>query len=80
LALLKILQKSNVRKKLFEISGNEKPVREAEKRISKDKQKVTLILSDETMEEVEKLKALLGKNLSMDELIKFMAQSTDSKS
>jgi hypothetical protein len=79
LGAIENLTKKQCEKKLFEISGNEKPARETEKRISKNKNKVTLILSDETMEEVEKLKALIGKNLSMDELIKFMAQSTIQK-
>jgi hypothetical protein len=79
LGAIENLTKKQCKKKILEISGNEKPAREAEKRISKDKHKVTLILSDETMEEIEKLKALLGKNLSMDELIKFMAQSAIQK-
>jgi len=39
----------------------------------------SLRLSDETQAEVEKLKALLGKNLSMDELIKFMATTAIAK-
>jgi hypothetical protein len=63
LGAIENLTKRQCEKKLFEISGNEKPAREAEKRISKEKHKVTLILSDETM----------------DELIKFMAQSTIEK-
>jgi hypothetical protein len=45
------------------------------KRVSKDQVRISLILSDETQEELEKLKGLLGKELSMDELIKFMAKA-----
>lgn len=67
------LTKKECEKKLFEITGKEiKP--DKSKRISEDKVKVAFVLSDETMVEVEKLKALLGKDLDMDQLIQFMAK------
>lgn len=62
-------------KKLFEMSGKEIPTREETKRISKDSSKVTVVLTDETLEKVQKLKDLMAKDLSMDELISMMADS-----
>ena len=62
-------------KKLFEMSGKEVQTREETRRISKDSSKVTVILSDETLEKIQKLKDLMGKELSMDELISMMADS-----
>lgn len=76
---LEDLSKKECEKKLFELFGSEKPAREEKKRISSENSKVTLILSDETWAEVEKLKALLGKDLSMDELIRLMAKTTIEK-
>ena len=34
---------------------------------------MAIVLSDKTIEEIERLKALLGKDLTMDELVMFMA-------
>lgn len=73
------LSKKECEKKLFQMSGKEKPVKEEQKRISQDKNFVSLVLSDTTLAEVDKLKSLLGKNLSMDELIKFMAKAAIEK-
>lgn len=73
------LSKRDCEKKLFEISGKQLRVREEKKRISSDQSKVSIILSDATMAEVQKLKALLGKEVSMDELIHFMAQAAIEK-
>ncbi|HXH76780.1 MAG TPA: HNH endonuclease [Bacteriovoracaceae bacterium] len=67
--------KKECEKTLFGISGEKIPAKESVKRLSKDQIKVSIILSDETQAEIEKLKALLGKDLSMDELIKFMAKT-----
>ncbi|WPU66971.1 hypothetical protein [Peredibacter starrii] len=67
------LTKTECEKRLFEITGKEKKPGKA-KRISKDKIQEVYVLSDETMATVEKLKDLLGKNLSMDELVQFMAK------
>jgi len=67
------LSKKECEKKLFALSGQEKPTEEKQKRISKDKIQVAIILSDKTMEEIERLKALLGKDLTIDELVMFMA-------
>ncbi|HXH75268.1 MAG TPA: HNH endonuclease signature motif containing protein [Bacteriovoracaceae bacterium] len=71
--------KKDCEKTLFGLSGEKKPARESNKRISQDKSKVSYILSDETQAEVLKLKGLLGKNLTMDELIRFMARTTIAK-
>lgn len=73
------LSKNGCEKKLFEMSGKEKEVKETKKRISSNKTYVSIVLSDETLVEVEKLKALLGKDLSMDELIKYMAATAIEK-
>jgi hypothetical protein len=67
------LSKAECEKTLFALSGEKRPAREGVKRISKDESKVSYILSDETRTKVEKLKALMGRDLSMDELIGFMA-------
>ncbi|HXH76019.1 MAG TPA: HNH endonuclease signature motif containing protein [Bacteriovoracaceae bacterium] len=69
------LTKKACEKTLLGISGKTLPAKESSKRISHDHVKVSIILSDETQAEVDKLKALLGKNLSMDELIRFMAKT-----
>ncbi|HXH76133.1 MAG TPA: HNH endonuclease signature motif containing protein [Bacteriovoracaceae bacterium] len=73
------MSKKDCEKMLLGISGEKKPARESNKRISKDKVKVSIILSDETQAEVEKLKALLGKDISMNELIMFMAKTAIAK-
>ncbi|HXH75232.1 MAG TPA: HNH endonuclease signature motif containing protein [Bacteriovoracaceae bacterium] len=73
------LTKKECEKKLIQISGTEKPAREHTKRLSTSTSKVTIILTDETLAEVEKLKALMGRNLSMDELINFMAKNAIQK-
>ena len=66
------LTKKECEQKLFEITGKE-AIPDKTKRISKDKVQVAIVLSDETMAEVEKLKNLLGKDLDMDQLVRFMA-------
>lgn len=68
------LSKKECEKKLFQLSGKEEIPRETQKRVSADKVQVAIVLSDETMNELDKLKALLGKDLSMDELVQFMAK------
>ncbi|WPU63609.1 HNH endonuclease [Peredibacter starrii] len=68
------LTKTECEKKLFEITGKEEKPKDKRKRISKDKIQVAIVLSDETMAYVEKLKGLLGKNLDMDQLVQFMAK------
>ena len=68
------LSKRECEKKLFQLSGKEDIQRETQKRVSQDKVQVAIVLSDETMKELEKLKSLLGKDLSMDELVQFMAK------
>ena len=67
------LTKKECEQKLFEISGKEL-IPDKTKRISKDKIQVAVVLSEETMELVERIKALLGKNIEMDELVQFMAK------
>jgi ribosomal protein L44E len=79
LAQVENLSKREAEKKLFKISGQEKPVREAQSRISENKSKVTIILSDETMVALKEVKDLLGKNLCSDELIQLMAEALKEK-
>ncbi|HXH74508.1 MAG TPA: HNH endonuclease signature motif containing protein [Bacteriovoracaceae bacterium] len=67
------LTKKECEKKLFEISGVEIQVKETKKRVAQDKSKVVMVLSDETLQKLDRLKALMGKNLSQDELINLMA-------
>lgn len=67
------LTKKECEKKLFRITGKEEVPGDKKKRVSKDKVQVAIVLSDETIKKIEKLKGLLGKNLSMDELVQFMA-------
>lgn len=73
------LSKREAEKKLFEMSGKEKPVKETQKRISENKSKVTLALSDGTMEILKDVKDLLGKDMSSDELIQLMAKTLKEK-
>ena len=68
------LSKRECEKKLFQLSGKEDLPKDTQRRVSQDKVQVAIVLSDETMRELDKLKALLGKNLSMDELVQFMAK------
>lgn len=63
-------------KKLFEMSGQEIPAREEKKRISKDKHKVTMILSDETMEKLDRVKGLIHREVSQEKLLSLMADIT----
>ena len=68
------LTKTECEKKLFEITGKEEKLKDRKKRISKDKVQVAIVLSDETMEMVNQLKNLLGKEIEMDQLVQFMAK------
>ena len=67
------LTRKECEKKLFEITGKEELPGDRKKRVSKDKVQVAIVLTDETMKQIEKLKGLLGKDLSMDDLVLFMA-------
>lgn len=73
------LSKKETEKKLFSISGKEKPVKETKSRISESKSKVSLVLSDETLEALKEVKDLLGKDVSSDELIQLMAKALKEK-
>lgn len=73
------LSKKQAEKKLFELSGKEKPAKESRQRISEKQNKVSLILSDETIEAIKEVKALLGKDIDSDELMKLMAQALKEK-
>ena len=66
------MTKNECEKKLFEMTGKELPTKPINKRISKTHTKVSIVLSDETLEALEEVKKLLGKQISMDELIKYM--------
>lgn len=52
------LTKKQCERKLFEITGKELVPDEIKKRLSEDKVQVAVVLSDETLAEIEKLKAL----------------------
>ena len=58
----------------FVISGEEKKEKEKEKRISSSKVKATIILSDKTLNSLQMVKDLLGKDLSYNDLIDYMAE------
>lgn len=73
------LTKSSCIKKLFELSGNEAHESDSSERVSHDKTKVSMILSNETLLELQKLKELLGEELSYDALMKLMVQTTIEK-
>lgn len=73
------LTKSSCIKKLFEISGKEVKEKESSERISHDQTKVSMILSNETLLELQKLKELLGEELSSDALVKLMVKTTIEK-
>lgn len=73
------LSKRQAEKKLFEMTGKERPAKETQRRINKNKNKVSLIISDETLEALKEVKDLIGKELSSDELIKLMAQALKEK-
>lgn len=66
------MSKNECEKKLFEMTGKELPTKPINKRISKTHTKVSIVLSDETLEALEEVKKLLGKQISMDQLIKYM--------
>jgi hypothetical protein len=68
------LTKRQCERRLFEITGRELVPEESKKRLSHDKIQVAVVLSDETLAEIEKLKALMGRDISMDELVRFMAK------
>jgi hypothetical protein len=73
------LSKKEAEKLLFKMSGKEVPAREGHERISKNKLKVTYILSDETLEAINEVSALIGGNMSKDELLKLMAGALKEK-
>ena len=54
------LSKKACEKKLFELSGKEIPQKSEMKRVSEDKIKVALVLPDDVLEKLERLKDLLG--------------------
>lgn len=68
------LTKRECEKKLFELTGKVIPSKEKKKRISEDKVQVAIVLSNETIKEIDRLKGLLGKDFTMDELVLFMAK------
>lgn len=70
------LSKKECEKMLFDLSGKEDKPKETKRRVSSDKIQVAVVLSDETIKKLEHLKNLLGKDMSTDELVKFMAEET----
>lgn len=73
------LNKKECEKKLFEITGKDIPVKETQERVGVDKVKVAIVLSDETLQAIEEVKNLIGKELSHDELILYMAKAATQK-
>jgi 5-methylcytosine-specific restriction endonuclease McrA len=73
------LSKKDCEKKIFEMTGEVLPQRESKKRVADDKMKVAIILSDETIELMEKVKALIGKDLSSDQLIRYAMEAAVEK-
>ncbi|HXH74237.1 MAG TPA: HNH endonuclease signature motif containing protein [Bacteriovoracaceae bacterium] len=73
------LTKFETEKKLIKISGKDKPARESRKKISDKNNRVTYVLSDETMESIAEVKSLIGKNISTDELMKLMVNALKEK-
>ena len=71
---LENLSKKEGEKMLFAISGEEKTEKDNQRRVSSEKVRVSIILSDETIEKCELLKNLLGQNLSYQELIEYMVE------
>lgn len=61
---------------LFVMSGEEKMEKESEKRISSSKVKISIILADETLASLKKVKDLLGKEMSHQDLIQYMVDVT----
>lgn len=74
LAQLENLSLKEGEKMLFAISGEEKPEKENKRRISSEKIRVSIILSDDTIEKCEHLKGLIGKSLNYQELIEYMLE------
>lgn len=69
------LSKKHCEKKLFELSGKEVPTKESKKRVSDDSIQVAIVLKDETIKALDHLKALLGQDLSMDDLLQFAVKA-----
>jgi hypothetical protein len=69
---LENLSKKEGEKMLFAISGEEKKEKENQRRISSEKVRVSIILTDSTFDKCNLLKDLIGKNLSYQELIDYM--------
>jgi hypothetical protein len=68
------LSSRDCEKELFKISGKTEPyVKDKAQRISQDKIRYTLTLSDETNEVLNDVKDLIEKKLSLDELIRKIA-------
>jgi hypothetical protein len=71
---LENLSKKEGEKMLFAISGEDKAEKDNIRRVSSDKTRLSIILSDITIDKCELLKDLLGKNLSYQELIDYMVE------
>ena len=64
-------------KELFKLSGKEEPAKKDNKhRISQDKVRYSITLSDATSEALDRVKNLFNQKLSLDELIRKMADIT----
>ena len=70
------LSSRDCERKLFNLSGKDIPAKETSKRLSSTTTKVSMILTDETLEKFKRIKGLVGKNMSNEELMSRMADAT----
>ncbi len=70
------LSSKDCERKLFEFNHTVLPVKETQKRISPTHSRMTVVLSDKTLERLEEIKSLLNRTYSMDALISMMAEKT----
>jgi hypothetical protein len=74
------LSAKDCEKELFKLSGKDEPTKKDKShRISKDKVRYSLTLSDETTEALDEVKGLLAKPMTMDELICVIAKIASEK-
>ncbi len=59
---------------IFAISGEERKENDIQRRVSSEKIRISIVLTDDTLEKCELLKDLLGKNLSYQDLIDYMVE------
>ncbi len=73
------IKKVEEKRELFSSTDKENSAKESTKRISKDQLRVSVILNEETLKIIEEVKALLGHDLSSDEMFQKMAFALKEK-